>query len=90
MIRGAVASALLMCDRLRRCGALAGDLGADADELDLDKRIARGDRVVAYDVIGSCIDDLSAFREQLGDMLLGADSLAKLAELAKRKEQRGC
>jgi len=79
-----------MCDRLRRCGALAGDLGADADELDIDTRIARGDRVGAYDVTGHCIYDLAAFREQLGDMLLGADSLARLAELAKRKEQRGC
>lgn len=88
MIRGAVASALIMCQRLRRCGALTGDIGAGADDLDLDQRIARGDRVVAYDVIGECIDDLTAFRDQLGDALASADTLARIANLARLKGRK--
>lgn len=91
MILGAVASALLMCDRLRRCGALSGDGTADeADGLDLDERIARGDRMVAYDVIGQCLEDLAAFREQLGDSLATADTLARIAELSRRRGRREC
>jgi len=92
VIIAAAASALLMIERLKLCRALAGD-GAceDGEDWDLDKRIARGDRLVAYDVITSCIDDLEAFRDQLGETLLGAEAMARLAALAAKKEaQRSC
>jgi len=92
VILAAAASALIMVERLKRCRALAGDgPGVDAEDHDLDQRIARGDRLVAYDVITSCIDDLEAFREQLGETLLGAESMARLAALAATKgAQRSC
>lgn len=79
-----------MCERLQRCGALSGDVGVEADDLDIDQRIARGDRVVAYDVLGQCIDDLTAFRDQLGDALASADTLSRIADLARRKGTREC
>lgn len=91
MIRGAAASALLMIERLRRCGALAGDGPCtDGEDWDLDERIARGDRMVAYDVLTSCIDDLEAFREQLGETLLGAEAMKRLAALAAKKGEQRC
>ena len=92
MILGAAASALLMIERLKLCRALAGDGPCeDGEDWDLDKRIARGDRLVAYDVITSCIDDLEAFRNQLGETLLGAEAMARLAALAAKKgAQRSC
>jgi hypothetical protein len=92
VILGAAASALLMIERLKLCRALAGDGPCeDGEDWDLDKRIARGDRLVAYDVITSCIDDLEAFRNQLGETLLGAEAMARLAALAAKKgAQRSC
>ena len=92
MILAAAASALLMIERLKLCRTLAGDGPCeDGEDWDLDKRIARGDRLVAYDVITSCIDDLEAFRDQLGDTLLGAEAMARLAALAAKKgAQRQC
>jgi hypothetical protein len=92
VILAAAASALLMIERLKLCRALAGDGPCeDGEDWDLDKRIARGDRLVAYDVITSCIDDLEAFRDQLGETLLGAEAMARLAALAAKKEaQRQC
>jgi len=91
LIRGASGAALLCADRLSRCTYLSGDGTADeADDLDLDERIARGDRMVAYDVIGACISDLTAWRDGLGEVLAGADTLARIAALAAKKERRGC
>jgi hypothetical protein len=92
VILAAAASALLMIERLKLCRALAGDGPCeDGEDWDLDKRIARGDRLVAYDVITSCIDDLEAFRNQLGETLLGAEAMARLAALAAKKgAQRSC
>ena len=92
MILAAAASALLMIERLKLCRALATDGPCeDGEDWDLDKRIARGDRLVAYDVITSCIDDLEAFRDQLGETLLGAEAMARLAALAAKKgAQRSC
>jgi hypothetical protein len=92
VILAAAASALLMIERLKLCRALAGDGPCeDGEDWDLDKRIARGDRLVAYDVITSCIDDLEAFRDQLGETLLGAEAMARLAALAAKKgAQRSC
>ena len=91
LIRGASGAALLCADRLSRCVYLTGDGTADeADDLDLDERIARGDRMVAYDVIGACISDLTAWRDGLGEVLAGADTLSRIAALAAKKERRGC
>jgi hypothetical protein len=91
LIRGASGAALLCADRLSRCTYLSGDGTADeADDLDLDERIARGDRMVAYDVIGACINDLTAWRDGLGEVLAGADTMARIAALEARKERRGC
>ena len=91
LIRGASGAALLMADRLSRCVGLYGDGTADeADDMDLDGRIARGDRMVAYDVIGACIDELTAWRDGLGEVLAGADTLSRIAALAAKKERRGC
>jgi len=92
VILAAAASALLMIERLKLCRALACDGPCeDGEDWDLDKRIARGDRLVAYDVITSCIDDLEAFRDQLGETLLGTEAMARLAALAAKKEaQRQC
>ena len=45
----------------------------------------------AVECITSCIDDLEAFRDQLGDTLLGAEAMARLAALAAKKgAQRQC
>ena len=87
MIFAAAASALLMIERLKLCRALAGDGpgGIEFEDCDIDQRIARGDRLVAYDVITSCIDDLEAFRDQLGETLLGSESMSRLAALAAKK-----
>ena len=91
LIRGASGAALLLADRLSRCVGLTGDCTVDeADDMDLDDRIARGDRMVAYDVIGACIDELTAWRDGLGEVLAGADTLARIAALAAKKERRGC
>jgi hypothetical protein len=91
LIRGASGAALLLADRLSRCIGLTGDGTADeADDLDLDERIARGDRMVAYDVIGACIAELTAWRDGLGEVLAGADTVARIAALAAKKERRGC
>lgn len=91
LIRGASGAALLCADRLSRCVGLTGDGTVDeADDLELDDRIARGDRMVAYDVIGACIDELTAWRDGLGEVLAGADTLSRIAALAAKKERRGC
>ena len=91
LIRGASGAALLCADRLSRCVYLTGDGTADeADDMDIDERIARGDRMVAYDVIGACISDLTAWRDGLGEVLAGADTMARIAALAAKKERRGC
>lgn len=91
LIRGASGAALLCADRLSRCAYLTGDGTADeADDLDLDERIARGDRMVAYDVIGSCISDLTAWRDGLGEVLAGAETMARISALVAKKERRGC
>jgi hypothetical protein len=80
-----------MADRLSLCVNLVGDCTLDeAQGLELDDRIKRGDRTVAYDVIGQCIDELTAWRDALGELLIGADTLARIAALAARKERRGC
>lgn len=91
LIRAAGGAALRCADRLSRCVGLTGDGTADeADDLELDDRIARGDRMVAYDVIGACIDELTAWRDGLGEVLAGADTMARIAALAAKKERRGC
>ena len=91
VILAAAASALLMIERLKLCRALAGDGPCeDGEDWDLDQRIARGDRLVAYDVITSCIDDLEVFRDQLGETLLGAQAMARLAALAAKKGAHQC
>jgi hypothetical protein len=46
--------------------------------------------MVAYDVIGACISELTAWRDGLGEVLAGADTLARIAALAAKKERRGC
>jgi len=80
-----------MADRLSLCLHLSGDCTADeAQGMELDERIKRGDRTVAYDVIGVCIEELAAWRDALGDVLLGAETLARISALKTRKEQRGC
>jgi hypothetical protein len=80
-----------MADRLSQCVGLSGDGTVDeADGLELDERIARGDRTVAYDVIGTCIDELTVWRDGLGEVLAGADTLSRIAALAAKKERRGC
>jgi len=91
LIRGASSAALLCADRLSRCVGLYGDGTVDeADDLELDDRIARGDRMVAYDVIGACIADLTVWRDGLGEVLAGADTLSRIAALAAKKGRRGC
>ena len=73
------------------CIGLCGDCTVDeADDMDLDGRIKAGDGMVAYDVIGACIDELNAWRDGLGEVLAGADTLARIAALAAKKERRGC
>jgi hypothetical protein len=80
-----------MADRLSLCIGLTGDCMVDeADDMDLDGRIRAGDRMVAYDVIGAAIDELTAWRDGLGEVLAGADTLARIAALAAKKERRGC
>ena len=91
LIRGASGAALLMADRLSRCISLQGDCTSDeADGLELDERIARGDRMAAYDVIGACIDELTAWRDGLGEVLCDAETMARIANLNSRRRARGC
>lgn len=91
LILGASGSALLMADRLSLCLHLSGDCTADeAQGLELDERINRGDSTVSYDVIGQAIDELAAWRDALGEVLIGAETLARISALKTRKEQRGC
>ena len=80
-----------MADRLSLCVNLTGDCTLDeAQGMELDQRIKRGDRTVSYDVIGQCIDELTAWRDALGEELIGADTLARIAALSAKKERRGC
>ena len=91
MILGASGAALVMADRLSRCISLQGDCTSDeADGLELDERIARGDRMAAYDVIGACIDELTAWRDGLGEVLCDAETMARIANLNSRRRARGC
>jgi hypothetical protein len=46
--------------------------------------------MVAYDVIGSCISDLTAWRDGLGEVLAGAETMARISALVAKKERRGC
>jgi len=91
LIRGASGAALLLADRLSRCISLQGDCTSDeADGLDLDERIARGDRMACYDVIGACIDELTAWRDGLGEVLCDAETMGRIANLNSRRRARGC
>ena len=91
LIRGASGAVLLCADRLSRCTYLTGDGTSDeADDLDLDERIARGDRMAAYDVIGACIDELTAWRDGLGEVMCDAETMARIANLNSRRRARGC
>lgn len=91
LIRGASGAALLMADRLSRCISLQGDCTSDeADGLEIDERIALGDRMAAYDVIGACIDELTAWRDGLGEVLCDAETMARIATLNSRRRARGC
>jgi hypothetical protein len=91
LIRGASGAALLLADRLSRCISLQGDCTSDeADGLELDERIARGDRMACYDVIGACIDELTAWRDGLGEVLCDAETMGRIANLNSRRRARGC
>ena len=80
-----------MADRLSRCISLQGDCTSDeADGLELDERIARGDRMAASDGIGACIDELTAWRDGLGEVLCDAETMARIANLKSRRRARGC
>jgi len=78
-----------MADRLALCIALSGDCTADeAQGMDLEDRIRAGDRTVSYDVIGQCIEELSAWRDALGEVLLGAETLSRIAALKAKRGHR--
>jgi hypothetical protein len=46
--------------------------------------------MAAYDVIGACIDELTAWRDGLGEVLCDAETMARIANLNSRRRARGC
>lgn len=82
LIVAACTSATLMIVRLHRCAVATGG-GIDCEDLALDDRISAGDSTASYDVIGSCMEDLDALRDRLGELMGGAAAMARVDRLRK-------
>lgn len=63
----------------------------EAVHLSIDQRVARGDTLVAYDVIVEASESLGTVLDRLGMVLVDdADAMARLRELAIEKPRHGC
>lgn len=62
----------------------------EADDVDLDVRIKRGDRMAGYDAIGQAIEELNAWRDALGEVLCDAETMQRVAALNQRNRRTQC
>jgi hypothetical protein len=83
LTQDAHAAALLLAARCSRSWECDRRLTADeCDRLDIDDRIALGDREAVYDAIGSAMTVLDQCRDEIGRLLAdGTDALDRLAAL---------